>query len=97
MNGSPLRFWHFTKLGRIADVMTKRYAGDNFPVYELWNWYRRQVARATESSIPADYWAYGVYDNGAPIEPSHRLRFRSDPKLERGVSRSVPHRQWILL
>ena len=36
VNGSPLRFWQFTKLGRIADVMTKRYAGDNFPVYELW-------------------------------------------------------------
>ena len=83
VNGSPLRFWHFTKLGRIADVMTKRYAGENFPVYELWNWYRRQITRTTDASIPADYWAYGAYDNGMPIEAPHRLLYRSDPKLEK--------------
>ncbi len=86
VNGSLLRFWHFTKLGRIADVMTKRYAGDNYPVYELWNWYRRQIVRTTDPSIPSDYWAYGVYDDGASIERSHRLLYRSDPGLQKQFS-----------
>jgi hypothetical protein len=81
VNGSPLRFWHFTKLGRIADTMTKRYAGDNFPVYEIWNWYKRQIERTTDSRIPNGYWAYSVYDNGVPIERAHRLRYRSDPSM----------------
>jgi hypothetical protein len=82
VNGSPLRFWHFTKLGEIADVMTKRYAKDNFQVYEIWNWYRRQVADATEIAIPHGYWAYATYDNGATISKIHRTKYRSDSKLE---------------
>lgn len=81
VNGSPLRFWHFTKLGPIADVMTKRYAQDNFPVYELWNWYRREVQHATDDSVPKGYWAYSVYDNGVPIQKSHRVRYRNDPGI----------------
>ena len=82
VNGYPLRFWHFTKLGRIADVMTTRYAGDNFPVYELWNWYRRQIARTTDARIPAGYWAYSVYDNGAAVEKPHRTKYRNDASLQ---------------
>ncbi len=83
VNGSPLRFWHFTKLGRIADVMTKRYAGDNFPVYEIWNWYRRQIEQTTDTTIPSGYWTYSVYDNGVPIAKAHRVRYRSDPNIQR--------------
>jgi hypothetical protein len=81
VNGSPLRFWHFTKLGTIADTMTKRYAEDNFQVYELWNWYRKQVARATDATVPKGYWAYSVYDNGAPVQQVHRQRYRNDPAI----------------
>ena len=43
VNGHPLRFWHFTKLGAVGDAMTRRYAGRNFPVYEIWSWYKREV------------------------------------------------------
>ena len=82
VNGAPLRFWHFTKLGEVADVMTRRYARDNFPVYEIWNWYRREVARATEPAIPPDWWAYGVYGDGQPIEKADRLLYRSRPDLQ---------------
>lgn len=100
VNGFPLRFWHFTKLGRIADVMTKRYAGDNFPVYELWNWYRRRIAQTTDPSIPADYWAYGVYENGATVEPWHRQHYRCDPELQKQfadpfLSGSGSYYEWL--
>jgi len=82
VNGSPLRFWHFTKLGPIADAMTKRYARDNFPVYEIWNWYRREVVSATDHRIPARYWAYDEYDIGVKIEREDRLRYREDAGLQ---------------
>jgi len=82
VNGHPLRFWHFTKLGEVGDAMTRRYAGDNFPVYELWSWYKREIARTTDAAVPARWWAYGVYADGRPIERSHRLLYRSRPDLQ---------------
>jgi hypothetical protein len=81
VNGSPLRFWHFTKLGPMGDTMTRRYAGSNFEVYELWKWYREQVANATEPSIPAGWWAYGRYENGVQISKSHRVLYRGRKDL----------------
>lgn len=81
INGAPLRFWHFTKLGPVGDGMTRRYAGSNFEVYEIWNWYRRQVHTATDPRIPGRYWAYATYADGRPIEKRHRELFRSRPDL----------------
>lgn len=82
VNGVPLRFWHFTKLGEVGDAMTRRYAGDNFPVYELWSWYRREVALATDAVIPGRWWAFGVYRDGRPIEKAHRVLYRSRTDLQ---------------
>jgi hypothetical protein len=82
VNGTLLRFWHFTKLGEVGDAMTRRYAGDNFPVYELWSWYKREVAAATDPAIPSRWWAYGVYQDGRPIEKAHRLLYRHRADLQ---------------
>ncbi|WP_374573205.1 hypothetical protein [Phenylobacterium sp.] len=81
VNGSPLRFWHFTKLGPTGDTMTKRYAGDNYPVYEIWNWYKRQIEAATDPTIPERWWAYGAYEDGAPIDKAHRRLYREREDL----------------
>ncbi|ACG76899.1 conserved hypothetical protein [Phenylobacterium zucineum HLK1] len=82
VNGAPLRFWHFTKLGPLGDTMTKRYAGRNFPVYEIWAWYKRLVAEATDAAIPERWWAYGAYDDGAPIEKAERVLYRQRGDLQ---------------
>jgi len=82
VNGHPLRFWHFTKLGPTGDTMTKKYAGDNFPVYEIWSWYKRQVTAVTDEAIPGRWWAYGTYDDGAPIEKAHRVLYRQRADLQ---------------
>jgi hypothetical protein len=83
VNGEyPLRFWHFTKLGPTGDTMTRRYARDNYPVYEIWNWYKRQVAAATDPAIPERYWAYGSFDDGTPIEKAHRVLYRERGDLQ---------------
>lgn len=81
VNGAPLRFWHFTKLGPVGDTMTRRYAGANFEVDEIWNWYRREIVSATDPRIPAGYWSYGVYADGAPIAEAHRRLYRAKPDL----------------
>jgi hypothetical protein len=82
VNGSPLRFWHFTKLGPTADAMTQRYARDNYPVYEIWSWYRREVKKHTDDRIPDGYWAFGSYVDGTPIPKSDRLLYRTRPELQ---------------
>jgi len=82
VNGVPLRFWHFTKLGPTGDAMTKRYAGANFHVYEIWNWYKRQVTAATDEAIPPRWWAYQTFDDGEPIEKAQRLLYRQRPDLQ---------------
>ncbi len=73
VNGEyPLRFYHFTKLGPVGDAMTRRYAGDNVEVYELWKWYRHEVTVASDSRIPAGYWHYAQYSSGNPIPKAAR-------------------------
>lgn len=81
VNGSPLRFWHFTKLGPTGDAMTRRYAGDSHAVYEIWRWYKEEVAAAGDSLIPERYWAYGSYADGTPVDRAHRLLWRDRADL----------------
>jgi hypothetical protein len=81
-NDGLLRFWHFTKLGPLGDVMTRRYAKDQIVVYELWRWYRGQVERATSPQIPERHWAFGNFEDGTAIERSHRLLYRERQDLQ---------------
>lgn len=83
VNGQPLRFYHFTKLGPVGDTMTYRYAKDNIEVYELWWWYRNEVIAMTSSDIPKGYWHYGTFDNGKKIPKSVRELYRDRSDLKR--------------
>jgi hypothetical protein len=82
VNGVPLRFYHFTKLGPIGDTMTRRYAQDNTEVYELWAWYRRKVEEFSDPAIPGGYWHYGSFDNGEPISKVARELYRTRRDLQ---------------
>lgn len=81
-NGGPLRFFHFTKLGPVGDTMTERYARENIEVYELWSWYRRQVAKNTESKINPKWWHYGTFSDGTPIPKHVRVLYRTRADLQ---------------
>lgn len=81
VNGHRLRFFHFTKLGAIGDVMTQRYAADNVEIYELWWWYRNEVEQATDPAIPRGWWSYGTFDNGEEIPKSVRELYRDRQDL----------------
>ncbi len=100
-NDSLLRFWHFTKLGPLGDTMTRRYARDQIVVYELWRWYRAQVAAATSSDIPDRYWAFSKFADGTAIQRSHRLLYRDRVDLQKafpnpfGVGPSGAFSAWL--
>lgn len=53
-----LRFFHFTKLGKVGLIMLERYARENVEVYEVWNWYERVVESMSDNRIPDRYWFY---------------------------------------
>lgn len=81
VNGRPLRFYHFTKLGPLGDVMTQRYARDNTEVYEIWSWYRNAVYEATDAAVPDGYWHYKTFDNGVEIPGEARRLYRDRQDL----------------
>ena len=82
VNGVPLRFWHFTKLGPTGDAMTKRYARDNFEVYEIWRWYKAAVDSTTDAAIPERYWAFDTFSDGTQIKKHHRVLYRDRNDLQ---------------
>ena len=77
VNDSPLKFYHFTKIGSAGDVMTDRYARENIEVYEVWNWYKRRLKANELPGIPKRWWYYSTYDNGEIITKETRLFYRS--------------------
>ncbi len=76
VNGSPLKFYHFTKIGGDGDTMTERYAGDNTEVFEVWRWYKRALLANTVPGIPPRYWSYGAFSNGEPVPKAARVFYR---------------------
>ncbi len=76
VNGSPLKFYHFTKINSAGDIMTDKYARDNTQVYEVWNWYKRALKANNIDGIPPGYWHYGEFSNGVKIPRAARLLFR---------------------
>ncbi|CAO3459643.1 sulfotransferase family protein [Azospirillum largimobile] len=78
VNGSPLKFYHFTKVNSVGDAMTERYAAGNIHVHEIWHWYKRAIAAQELTAIPRDWWAYGRFDNGVPVSKPMRRLLRDD-------------------
>jgi hypothetical protein len=76
-NGLPLRFFHFTKVEGIGAVMLDRYAGDNFEVFELVEWYKRELKRNASHPAAALPWHFGRFSNGAAIPTPARRLYRS--------------------
>ncbi|MCF8235815.1 MAG: hypothetical protein K9G67_12420 [Bacteroidales bacterium] len=83
VNGRPLIFYHFTKLGPVGEVMTAKYAKTNYEVYELWAWYKRKVKELSQNNIPDGWWFYNNFQNGEKILPEMRCLFKSRQDLQK--------------
>lgn len=81
VNGAALKFYHFTKINGVGDVMTEKLAGDNTEVMEVWNWYKREIAEQAAGVIGRVAWSYGQFANGAVIHKKMRVVFRSREDL----------------
>ena len=76
VNGSALKFYHFTKIGGAGDVMTERYGVRNIEVFEVWHWYKRREMARRVAGMPAGWWAYGVFADGGAIAKELRVAWR---------------------
>jgi len=81
-NEALLRFFHFTKLGPLGDTMTKRYAGPDSDVYELWLWYKNAVRQFTDDAVPSRWWHYATYEDGKIIDKEDRVLYRHRQDLQ---------------
>jgi hypothetical protein len=79
--GRRLRFFHFTKVTHVGEIMLERYAGDRIEPFELMKWYRGRLAAQAVPDLPKSWWAYGQYADGTKITMAHRLAYRRDLAL----------------
>lgn len=86
MNGKPLRFYHFTKLGPTGAVMTYRYANGNSEIFELWWWYSDAVEKAVDPRLPKKWWHYGTFDDGTAIPKAARELYRDREDLRKSFA-----------
>ena len=101
IDGKEIVFYHFSGLDSGAQMdMLNKYGRGMPGLFELREWYLRECDRmgqATFSTIP---WAFGIFENGEPIRPHHRKRYRDrgdlrtafpDPFVTSDVNRSYYH------
>jgi hypothetical protein len=81
--GRPLRFFHFTKVTWVGEMMLERYSGGRLAVFELMKWYRLRLVANAAVGLPLGWWAYGRYTNGTPISRVHRRMYRDRPDLRK--------------
>ena len=81
-NGTELKFYHFTKIGGVGDIMTERYAQAGCEVFEIINWYKRQIRAHRSATLDAQPWCYGQFDDATPIPRAARLLWRDRPDLQ---------------
>lgn len=75
--GESLKFFHFTKVTHVGEVMLARYAGDHSDIFELLQWYKSKLTGHAVNGLPERWWHYSNYDNGKEISPADRLAHRS--------------------
>lgn len=76
----PLVFFHFTKINHVGEVMLKRYCNGSTMPLELMVWYRSRLRAYAVPGLPAQYWQFGVFADGAGITGEHRHRYRNHPQ-----------------
>jgi len=79
--GHKLRFFHFTKVTWVGEIMLERYANGSIEIFELIKWYRGRLLHHAVADLPKHWWAYGTYRDGTPIPREHRLAYRANPDL----------------
>lgn len=75
IEGSPLKFFHFTKVGSVGNTMIARYAESNVEAFELLGYYSNQLVQM-QKKFPQVKWAYGFFEDGSEIGNEQRVLYR---------------------
>jgi hypothetical protein len=100
VNGSPLRFYHFTKIEGAGLRMVVKYARDNIHIFEMVSWYKYWLTRFAEPSFNKKYWYFGMFADGAPIRTEYRLLYRRRAELQKAfpdpfISGPDSYQEWL--
>lgn len=80
VEGEPLGFFHFSGFDSGAQkIMLRKYAPVGSPLFELHDWYVREMAKEGQAEWGQLRCAYAAYDDGVPIPRLHRYVYRSRP------------------
>lgn len=85
--GKLLRFFHFTKVTWVGELMLERYSRGRIEIFELMHWYRAQLEKHAPRGLPPRWWAFGTYDSGRPIPQHHRIAYRTNRELRKRFPR----------
>jgi len=76
-NGTRLRFFHFTKVFGVGDVMLDKNMSGSLALVELLCWYKRMVVKITAELPEPPAWHYERFHDGSWIPKPARVYFRS--------------------
>jgi hypothetical protein len=83
IDGQPLVFFHFSGFDSGGQLMMLRhYAPVDSPLFELHDWYVREMTKEGQDELGALRCVYSDYFNGRPIPRQHRLDYRSRTDLQ---------------
>ena len=84
VNGKPLAFFHFSGFDSGAqEVMLRKYGKESPVLFQLREWYLKQLEENGQSTIGDTPWAYACFENGEPIQKRHRLIYRARQDLQK--------------
>jgi hypothetical protein len=82
VNGTPLRFYHFTGYDSGAgQTMTEVYGRNNLIVQEIWQWYRMELEKFGHAKLKKSEWSFGFFENNKPIPTPARILYRNQKDL----------------
>jgi len=83
VNEKPLRFYHFSGFGNNffwADKELELFSKKGDGVRSIWQWYKQEYKNnLLKQSLN---WHWGCYENGEPVEPAHRRKYRDSEALQ---------------
>jgi hypothetical protein len=83
VDGLPLAFYHFTGFDSGAHrIMAIKNASGQPAVQELIEWYERETEPERGDPVARTPWAFGQFQDGTKIEPSHRWLYRERRDLQ---------------
>ncbi len=84
INGSPLRFYHFSGFDSGAqEIMLNKYGSHSPVLRKLRQWYIKECAEMGQNDIGKLPSIYDVFDNGEKITKRQRLLYRDRPDLQK--------------